>query len=128
MASSDSQRQMVVPDISATMPRVVTSVAMSGTCRRLSGTPRREGSSQAMALTATMTSGGKDRGSAASGAFIQAGQAVLEEAFAPLRDDLPAGVESGGDLVVVQPFGSHEHDLGSHDVSIRQRIFAGSSF
>lgn len=43
MASSDSDRQIVVPEISGTMPRERTSAAMSGTCRRgarLGRTPR----------------------------------------------------------------------------------------
>ncbi len=84
MASSDSHRQMVVPEMSATIPRVTASAARSGTWKRDSGTPSREGSSQASALTATTTSGGKDRRSAASRALLEARQAVLEEAFAPL--------------------------------------------
>lgn len=36
------------------------SAATSGTCSRASGTPRRDGSSQASAFTAVTTSGGKD--------------------------------------------------------------------
>ena len=102
MASSDSQRQIVAPEMSATMPRL----RGLGRCRareeRLSGTPRRHGSSQARALTATTTSGGKDRGSASPGPLFEAGQALLEEAFAPFRHDLPAGVKAGGDLVVAE--------------------------
>src|SRR5579863_4567863 len=128
MASSDSQRQMVVPEMSATMPRAATSVAMSGMCRRDSGTPSRDGNSQARALTATTTSGGKDRGSTAPGALLQAGQALLEEALAPLRHDLAAGVQPQRDLVVVVAIGGHEHDLGPHHISIRQRIPTGSRF
>ncbi len=128
MASSDSHRQMVVPEISATMPRERTSAAMSATCRRDRGTSRREGSSQARALTATTTSGGKDRWSAASGALLQAGEPLLEEPLAPLRDDLAPGVQTSGDLVVVQALGGHEHDLGSDHVPVRQRIATGSSF
>jgi len=55
--------------------------------------PSRPGSSQASALTATTTSGGKDRGSSSSGALFEARKALFEEAFAPLRDDLPSGSE-----------------------------------
>jgi hypothetical protein len=128
MASSESQRQMVVPEISATMPRETTSEAMSGTCRRDSGTPRRPGSSQAIALTATITSGGKDRGSTSPGTLFEAGQAIFEEPFSPLRHNLSTGVEASCDLVIVQTLGGHEHDLGSHYLSIRQRISTGSSF
>ena len=124
MASSESHRQIVVPEISATMPRVVTSLAMSGTCSRDSGTPNREGSSQANALTATTTSGGKDRGSTAPGALFEPGETLLEEPLTPLRDDLASGVQPPGDLVVVESLGGHEHDLGSDHFSIRQRISA----
>ena len=67
MASSESQRQIVAPEISATMPRSLTSARMSGTYSRLSGTHSRLGSSQAKDLTATTTSGGKDPGSTAAG-------------------------------------------------------------
>jgi hypothetical protein len=59
MASSESQRQIVLPEISATRPRFTTSLAISGTCSRDNGTPRREGSSQARAFAAITTSGGK---------------------------------------------------------------------
>src|SRR5438270_6468466 len=128
MASADSHRQMVVPEISATIPREQTSAAMSGTCRRASGTPRRDGSSQASALTATTTSGGEGRGPTAPGTLLQAGETLLEEALAPLRHDLPAHVQPCRDLVVVQAGGGHEHDLGAHHVPIRQRIATGSLF
>lgn len=103
MASSDSQRQMVVPEMSATIPRLTTSAAMSGTCSRDSGTPSREGSSQASALTATTTSGGKAGGPATPGALLQPGDAVLEEALTPLGDDLAAGVQAGGDWSLSSP-------------------------
>src|SRR6266542_6898637 len=128
MASVASQRQMVVPEISATRPRVSTSARMSGTNRRDSGRPRRLGSSQAIALTSMATSGGEGRGSSTAGAFLQAGQTLEVEAFAPLGDDLSAGVQPGGDLVVVQAVCGHEHDLGTDHVSIRQRIAAGLGF
>jgi hypothetical protein len=54
---------------------------------------------------------------------------VLEiEAFAPLGDDFPAGVQPHGDLVVVQAVCGHEHDLGPDHVSIWQRIATGLCF
>ena len=43
MASSESQRQIVVPEISATTPRVTTSLAISATCRRGSGDAQARG-------------------------------------------------------------------------------------
>ncbi len=101
IASVASQRQIVVPEISATRPRAMTSVRMSGTNSRDSGRPSRLGSSQAIALTWMATSGGKGRGSSAAGTFLQAGQPLGGKALAPLGDDLPAGVQPRGDLVVV---------------------------
>jgi hypothetical protein len=79
---------------------------------RDSGTPSWEGSSQASALTAITTSGGKDRRPAGAGTFSQARQPLFEEALAPLRHDLAAGVQPRSDLVVAQPLSSQQHDLG----------------
>jgi len=97
-------------------------------CSRESGTPRVRGSSHARALTSTMTSGGKDRGTTSAGAFLEAREAFLEETFAPLADDLAARVESRRNLIVAESLGGEEHDLGPDYVSIRQRIFSGLSF
>jgi len=49
MASSASHFQLVVPEMLATKPRLMTSAWMSGTWRRDSGRPIWEGSSPAMA-------------------------------------------------------------------------------
>lgn len=103
-----------------------TSARMSGTWRRESGIRRRVGSSQAMALISTTSSGGKDRRSAHPGTLLKPGESLLEEPLAPLRDDLPPGVQAGGDLVIVEASGGKKHDLGPHYVPIRQRIAAGS--
>src|SRR5215208_3098221 len=62
MASSESHRQTVAPEISATMPRSTTSRATSSVLQRLKGTPLSNGSSQAMAFTSILTEGGKGRG------------------------------------------------------------------
>lgn len=113
---------MVVPEMSATMPWVLASATRSGTWNRESGTSSRAGSSQARPLMAMWTSGGKDRRSPAAWSLLEAGEALLEEPLPPFGHDLPAGVEAGGDLVVVEPVGGHQDDLGSDDVSIRQRI------
>src|SRR6266516_1397163 len=125
IASSASQRQMVVPEIAATRPRVMTSSRMSGTCRRESGRPRRLSSSQAIALTSMTTSGGKDAWPSSPGSLLEAAEPLGEEALAPLGDDLATGVQTGRDLVVVKARGRHEHDLGPHDIPIRQRVPAG---
>jgi hypothetical protein len=94
---------MVVPEISAVRPRVMTSLRISETCRRDSGKPRRLGSSQASALTSMTSSGGKGLGSSSPWAFGKAAEPLGEAALAPLGDDLAAGVQAGRDLVVVEP-------------------------
>jgi hypothetical protein len=68
---------------------------------------------------ATTTLGGKPRRSPAAGTFVKPREPFLEEAFAPLADDLARGVEPRGDLVVAQPLGGVEDDLRAKDVSIR---------
>jgi hypothetical protein len=101
------------------MPRSIAVAQMAGTKSRLSGTPSWLGSSQAKDLTATTTSRGKDPGSTTPGPLLETSQLVFEEAFSPLGHDHPAGVQSRRDLLVVEARGSHEHDLGADDVSIR---------
>src|SRR4030042_820740 len=60
IASSESQRQTVLALIRATSPVRRASAATSVTLIRESGIPRDAGSSQAMALTWTTSSGGKN--------------------------------------------------------------------
>jgi hypothetical protein len=78
MASWASQRQMVDPEMDATIPRPITSLAMSETKRRERGTSRVLGSSQARAFTAITTRGGKPS------AFLAGESTKLEEQIAPL--------------------------------------------
>src|SRR6266540_3502450 len=127
MASADSHRQMVVSEIWATIPEAMASARRYGTNHRDRGRSSFEGSSQARALTATTTSGGKDRRASRPGPLLQPRKAVLEEPLAPLGHHLPAGVQAGGDLVVVQAPGRQQDDLGPEHVPIRQRIFPGRS-
>src|ERR1700730_9173024 len=70
--------------------------------------------SQASALTATTTSGGKTRGPSSPGHVDQAGQTLVEEAFTPIGEHLPRRVQASRDLVVAQTFGCVQHDPGSH--------------
>jgi hypothetical protein len=63
--------------------------------------------------------GGKDPRPAAAGALLQALQAFLEEALAPLGHDLPGQVQPGADVLVRQPLGREQDDLGPQDLSIR---------
>ena len=92
---------------------------MSGTYNRESGKPSRPGSSQAIALTATTTSGGKNRAAARTGTFLEAGQPFFKEPLAPLAHDLEWCVETLSDGLVLQPICSHEHDFGADNITIR---------
>jgi len=70
-------------------------------------------------LTATTSSGGKNPAPASPIALLESLQAFLEEALAPLADDLAMGVQARGDLVVAKTSGSKEHQAGSEDLAIR---------
>ena len=74
---------------------------------------------QASAFISITISGGKNRGAPAPWPLLQTGQALFEEAFSPLRYDLPWQLESLGDLLVRQAVGSQENDFGPHDITIR---------
>ena len=71
MASSESHRQRVVPEMCPTRPRAITSRATSSVLQRLKGTPEVAGSSQAMDFTSILTSGGKARGPARTRSIFQ---------------------------------------------------------
>jgi hypothetical protein len=105
MASASSQRHSVVPLMVATSPRASTSRRNSENDQRASGTPASIGRSQAMRFTSTTTSGGKAGRPPASWFFVEAGQAVLEEALAPLADDLSRGIQAGRDGLVGERLG-----------------------
>src|SRR5215210_955569 len=104
MASSESHRQMVVPEISATRPRAIASRATSPALQRLKGTPLVAGSSQANAFTSILVSGGKARGPARARSIFQSAQALFIKALAPLTDRLGCGVHPPCDLLVGGPF------------------------
>src|SRR5215213_3357491 len=99
MASSVSQRQIVVSPMEATSPRRRISRLSSGIEWRDKGRPWSRGSSQAKALTATTTLGGKAGRPPAPRLFDQPSETLLEEPFAPLADDLPRSIEPGSDLI-----------------------------
>jgi hypothetical protein len=50
---------------------------------------------------------------------LQASQALVEEAFAPLRYDLSWQVQAFADLLVGQALRGKENNFGPHDISIR---------
>lgn len=100
IASSESQRHTVVSPIAATSPRATAARQISPVLSRESGRPCSRGSSHAKALIAITTPGGKAGRPAVSRLFLQAGQALLEEALAPLADDLAGRVQARRDLVI----------------------------
>lgn len=59
--------------------------------------------------------------------FLQARQAVCEEALAPHTDDLTPGVESSGDSIVGQTFGGEQDHPGANHLEIWQRILGGAA-
>jgi len=65
-----------------------------------------------------MISGGKSAGPPAPWPFLKSGQAFLEEAFSPLRDNLPWQVEALSDFFIGKAFGGEEYDPGTHDITI----------
>src|SRR6266571_56255 len=119
MASSSNQRHNVVSPMEATRPRRKTSRLRSGMLYRERGSPASTGSSQANLLMATTTLGGKAGGPPTPGLLIQPVEPLFEEAFAPLRDNLPRRVQTSRDLIVSQSGGCVEDDLGSNDIPIR---------
>jgi hypothetical protein len=66
-----------------------------------------------------MISGGKDARAPAPWPSLKAGQAFLEETFAPLRYNLTGHVKASADLPIGKTIGGKEHNLGSHDITIR---------
>jgi hypothetical protein len=50
---------------------------------------------------------------------LQASQALVEEALAPLRYDLSRQVQAFADLLVGQTLSGKEDNFGPHDISIR---------
>jgi hypothetical protein len=72
-----------------------------------------------MRFTSTTTLGGKAGWSPAARLFVESREAVLEEAMSPLADDLAWRVQAGADLIVAQPAGRQQDDLGADDITIR---------
>src|SRR5712691_881481 len=127
MASSLSHRQMVVSLTAANRPERRTCEPSSARLHRDSGRPNLAGSSHAMALTRTTSSGGEDPGASGSWAVVETPQALLEEALAPHAYDFASCAEGLCDLVIGEaPVGQEDH-LRAEDLEIRQRIFVGST-
>src|SRR5512134_2636806 len=114
MASSSSHRDTVLLLRVATRPQRWASRTMSAVLKRESGRPSLDGNSQAMALTCTTTSGGKNRGATRSRALFQACQALVKEAFAPKTNDVAAHRQGGSDFVIGEPLRSQEDYSGTN--------------
>src|SRR5215210_2573899 len=126
MASSESHRQTVLPEIQATRPRSIASRATSPALQRLRGTPLVAGNSQARALTSILASGGKVRRSAGARSVLQSAQPLLVKALAPLTGRLGAGVKPLGDLLVGGPFGGQQHYSGAYHLPVGSGVGACS--
>ncbi len=66
-----------------------------------------------------MTLGGNAGWAPAARLLVEAREAVVEEAMAPLADDLPWRIQARADLVVAEAGRREEDDLGPDDVTIR---------
>jgi hypothetical protein len=86
---------------------------------RESGTFDKCGGSQANALTCTTTSGGKRPGASRPWPLFQAGQPLVEEAFAPHANHFPARVQTSSDLIITQPLSRQKHHFGALHKKIR---------
>jgi hypothetical protein len=70
---------------------------------------------QASALTCTTTPGGKNGRAPGPGFCLQASESFLEEAFAPLADDLARNGEAGSNLVIALALSCQKDHLRSED-------------
>src|SRR5450631_522396 len=123
IASSCNQRHTVLLLMLATKPVLCACRATSATLNLDSGRPKVAGSSQANALTSTMSSGGESPGTTWAPPFLQARQSLFEEALAPLADHLAARIEPCSDLIVIDASCGHQNHLRTYDLKIWQRIF-----
>jgi len=55
--------------------------------------------------------------------LLEAGHALLKEAFAPLAHDLAAHIQTRSDLVIAESLRGEEDHLGPEHAEIWQRIF-----
>ena len=91
---------MVVPLIDAISPERRTCSAISAERHRDKGTPKVAGNSQAMALTSTISSGGKNPGSTWARPLLEPAQALLEEPLTPHAYDFAPRIKPLRDFVI----------------------------
>jgi hypothetical protein len=109
------------------MPLDIASRRNSETDQRANGSPRRDGNSQASAFIATTILGGKAGRAPASGKLVEARKALVVKTPTPLADNLRWCVEMLRDAGVAEALTCQQYDLGSYNVTIRRRVFRGSS-
>ena len=109
-------RRMVVPPMSATIPRSMASRRMSARLRRNRGRPVSWGISHASALTGVHHVGGKSPRASRPGLVAETGHGPFEEPLAPLADDLARRVQTLADRLVGQAVGDMKDDPGPQDL------------
>jgi len=97
----------------------MTSRAKSRRLHRDNGIPRVFGNSQANALTAITTSGGKGGRTPVPGVVMEAGKALLEKSLAPFRNDLTRQFQAFANLMVPKTRCGKENNFGSDNITIR---------
>jgi hypothetical protein len=106
----------------ATTPERCASRTISAVLRGDSGKPSVAGSSQAMAFTCTMSSGGKNRGSSRARSLLQTSDALVEEPLAPQAHHVAADGERCSDLIIGAALGGEQHHSGPQDRKLWQRV------
>jgi hypothetical protein len=86
------------------------------------------GSSQASALTCTTTSGGENGRAPGPGFSLQASESFLEEAFAPLANDLARDRQTGSNLIIALAVSGQQDHSSSKDGIVWRRISSGLAF
>jgi hypothetical protein len=64
-------------------------------------------------------SGGKGPRATRSRTLLQSFEALFEETFSPLADDLKGGVQAGSNILVLHPFCGVENDFRTDHINIR---------
>src|SRR3954451_13274716 len=109
IASSRSQRQIVVADASVT-PRSMPSRCSSVREKRPSGSPCVAGNSHAIALTSATCCGGKTARATRARLVLKPIQPIVEEAPSPLPHDPGGRIQPRGDLGIGNTRGGVQHD------------------
>src|SRR5215207_8240949 len=117
IASSCSQRHSVDTEIWSIRPVVMTSSRSSARLQRPSGTARIAGSSQAIALTSTITAEGELARPTRPLAVCEPAKPLLDKALAPLRHGVDRQPQPPGDRDVLLAVGGGQHDPGPHHLA-----------